>query len=156
MRVRRAENKDIPRIGELLHQVNDVHANGRPDLFNLGCRKYEDDELAQLLERDDTPIYVCVDDEDVVLGYAFCVLEEMKGSNNRPDMKSMYIDDICVDEKCRGMHVGSTVYEYVHSEAKRLGCYHITLNVWELNPVARKFYEKMGLIPLKTTMEKVL
>lgn len=154
--VRRAENKDIERIGQLLVQVNNVHASGRPDLFVMNCRKYNDDELMEIIADDSRPIYVCVDSDDVVLGYGFCVIEDIEASNNRPAMKNLYIDDICVDEACRGKHVGSAVYEHIKEEAKKMGCYSITLNVWELNPVARKFYEKMGLVPLKTTMEKVL
>ena len=156
MNVRRAEERDIPRISELLVQVNNVHADGRPDLFIRDCRKYTDDELKKLIRDDRSPIYVCVSEEELVLGYAFCILEETRGSNNQPDMKTLYIDDICVDEAHRREHVGSTVYAHVCKEAKRLGCYHITLNVWELNPTARSFYEAMGLVPLKTTMEKLL
>ena len=156
MIVRHAENKDIDRIMELLVQVNNVHEQGRPDLFYKDCTKYSVPELEKLIVSEDHPIYVCVNDEDLVLGYAFCIIEETEQSNNQPGIKTLYIDDICVDEKARGQHVGKTVYEYVVEEAKRLGCYHITLNVWELNPIARKFYEAMGLTPLKTVMEKVL
>ena len=156
MKVRRAINKDIGRIGELLVQVNNVHAAGRPDLFVMDCRKYTDDELKEIIADDNRPIYVCVNDEDVVLGYGFCVIEDIAATNNMPARKNMYIDDICVDEACRKQHVGSNVYEYITNEAKNMGCTSITLNVWELNPVARKFYENMGLSPLKTMMEKVL
>ncbi len=72
------------------------------------------------------------------------------------DVKTLYIDDICVDENCRGMHVGNAIYEHILQFAKDSGCYNVTLNVWELNPGARAFYEKMGLVPQKTTMEKIL
>ena len=156
MNVRISKEQDADRILELLHQVNDVHAKGRPDLFIEGCTKYNHEELLQLLQDVSRPVYVCVDDSDYVLGYGFCVIEEIKDSSNQPDMKSIYIDDICVDEKYRGQHVGTAVYNHIVNEARRLGCYHITLNVWELNPTARKFYEAMGLTPLKTTMECVL
>ena len=40
--------------------------------------------------------------------------------------------------------------------AKEQGCYNVTLNVWECNPSARKFYEKAGLKPYKTGMEVIL
>lgn len=42
MLIRRAEERDIPRIHELLAQVAQVHHTGRPDLFRAGGRKYTD------------------------------------------------------------------------------------------------------------------
>ena len=45
---------------------------------------------------------------------------------------------------------------YVAVDDEGLGCYEVTLNVWEGNTNARKFYEKMGLRPKETRMEYVL
>ncbi len=70
--------------------------------------------------------------------------------------KSIYIDDICVDESWRGRHIASALFEHVKAYAKSIGCHNITLNVWEGNGVARAFYEKMGMGIQKTTMETVL
>lgn len=133
-----------------------VHAEGRPDIFIPGMKKYTDAELLALFKDDTRPIFVFTDENDTVLGYAFCVLEEVKGANNLRDMKSLYIDDICVDEKARGRGVASELYRYVRQFAKEIGCYHITLNVWQINSGARKFYEAMGMQPLKTVMEDIL
>lgn len=156
MQIRRAEEKDIGRISELLYQVNQVHADGRPDLFKPGMKKYSEGELLEIIQEDDTPVYVAVDEDQLVLGYAFCVKQETKGSGNCYDMTTLYIDDICVDEKYRKHHVGTALYQHVRKEAKAMGCYHMTLNVWELNPTARAFYEAMGMVPLKTMMETIL
>lgn len=68
----------------------------------------------------------------------------------------MFIDDLCVDEHARGMRVGEQLFTYVKEEAKRLGCYEVTLNVWEGNDSARGFYERMGLKPKETQMEYIL
>ena len=154
--IRRAQVKDIKRINELLQQVLTVHANGRPDIFIQGTTKYTDEELVDIINNDETPIFVCVDDNDITLGYAFCIHEEIKGSNNMHDMKTLYIDDICVDEACRGKHIATALYRHVEKYAKESGCYRVTLNVWEINPIAKKFYEKMGMKPLKTVMENIL
>ena len=154
--IRRANKNDIPRINELLRQVCSVHAQGRPDIFIDGTRKYSDEELAALFEDDSRPVFVYTDDNDTALAHAFCLYEEIKGVSNMHDMKTLYIDDICVDETARGQHIATALYEYVKQFAKDNDCYRITLNVWEINPTARKFYEKMGLLPLKTTMEAIL
>lgn len=154
MNVRRAETRDIEKIKDLLNQVLDVHHNGRPDLFKARCRKYTDSELEELIKDDTRPIFVA--DENGVLGYAFCVIIEKKNDNILTDIKTLYIDDLCVDKSARGKHVGTSLYEHARQYAKEIGCYNLTLNVWACNKSAAKFYEKQGLKPQKTTLETIL
>ncbi len=156
MLIRRAEEKDMPDILKLLSQVLMVHHQGRPDLFKGGARKYTEAELAEMIRDDNRPIFVGVGEENRVLGYAFCVFIQHINDNILTDIKTLYIDDLCVDEEIRGQHVGKQLYEYVIAFAKEQGCYNVTLNVWELNPVAKKFYESCGLVPQKIGMEKIL
>ena len=156
MTVRFACEKDIPQMNSLLYQVERVHQQGRPDLFKEGAKKYTDNELKAMLKDKTKPIFAAVDENDVMKGYAFCVFQEHKGDNVLTDIKTLYIDDLCVDENCRGQHIGSVLYEAVKKFAKEQGCYNVTLNVWECNPSARKFYEKVGLKPYKTGMEVIL
>ena len=155
MIVRRAEVKDIDFINKLLSQVLEIHAKLRPDLFISGTRKYTTEELTQIIKDDQTPIFVAEED-GTLYGYCFCMIEETKNSNNLHDMKTLYIDDLCVDENARGKHVGRTLYKYVVDYARSIGCQNITLNVWEGNHNARTFYEKMGFGVRKTMMEKKL
>ena len=143
-------------INDLLNQVLMVHHNGRPDLFKSNTRKYMDEELLELIADDTRPIFVGVDETGQVMGYAFCVFQCHENDNILTDIKTLYIDDLCVDETLRGQHVGKQLYEYVLKFAKEQGCYNVTLNVWECNPGAKKFYESCGLIPYKTCMEKIL
>ena len=103
MIIRKAEEKDIPRILELLKQV-----------------------------------------------------QEQPFSNNMVPFKSLFIDDLCVDQEARGQHIGESLFEYVKSEAKQLGCYEVTLNVWAGNISAEKFYEKMGMRTKERQMEYIL
>lgn len=156
MLIRRAENKDISKINDLLTQVCLVHYHGRPDLFKKGKRKYTDDQLRQMLKDDEKPIFVAVDDTDQVMGYVFCLFEQYIDNNVLTDIKTLYIDDLCVDENLRGQHVGRQLYDYTVDFAKRSGCYNVTLNVWNCNPAAMKFYESCGLKPQKVHMETIL
>lgn len=156
MTVRNASKKDIPRLIALLYQVHKVHSDGRPDLFRRGNKKYTEEELVSILSNEKTPIYVAVDETDTAQGYAFCIVEEIEGDLSLMDRKSLYIDDLCVDEQMRGRHIGTLLYEHVLEKARGMGCYHVTLNVWCLNESAMRFYEKCGLSPLKITMEKIL
>lgn len=155
MKVREASNKDINKMLDLLYQVNLVHHNGRPDLFKIG-RKYNEEDLKEIIKDQNKPTFVAVDDNDEVLGYAFCVKKRHENDSIMTDVASLYIDDLCIDENSRGHHIGSKIFEYVKAYAKENGFYSVTLNVWELNESAYKFYEKCGLKPLKTTMESIL
>ena len=149
MKIRRAEKRDMEGIDNLLNQVLMVHYNGRPDLFKSNTRKYMDEELLGIIEDDSKPVFVGVDEEDKVLGYAFCIFQQHVDNNILTDIKTLYIDDLCVDESLRGQHIGRQLYEYVLKFAKEQGCYNLTLN-------AKKFYESCGLMPYKTGMEKIL
>ena len=142
MTIRRANENDIPRLLELLEQVLQIHADIRPDI--------------QMIKDDTKPIYVAADENDNCLGYAFCQLQEQPFSNNMVPFTSLFIDDLCVDASTRGQHIGEKLFVHVKEEAKRLGCYEVTLNVWAGNTSAEKFYEKMGLKTKERQMEYIL
>ena len=171
MMVRKAVKRDIPAIIELLHQVNMVHHVLRPDLFKPYTTKYDEKELEAILDDDSKPVFVYAEvaqvngrqssdrgqeGEEVVLGHAFCQLKEAKDDKLLQDIKTLYIDDICVDEKARGKHVGKALYEFVREYARSIGCYNMTLNVWEGNDPALNFYRSMGMKVQKTGMETLL
>lgn len=151
----RANDSHIDAIFHLLEQVLEVHADGRPDLFKTGSTKYTRDELSALLKDDSRPVFVACDEEGHVLGHCFCVIEE-HNSNNEVHRCELYIDDLCIDEASRGKHVGEALYNYVKDYARELGCYRVTLHVWECNEGAKRFYEAMELVPYMIGMEEIL
>ena len=153
--IRRAIEKDIPKISDLLLQVCLVHHSGRPDIFKVG-RKYSEEELKALITDENRPILVCTDESDEVLGYCFCIYQRHTDSAVLTDLKTLYIDDLCVDETKRGRHIGKQLYEAARALAKENGCYNLTLNVWSCNPSALRFYESCGLVPQKIGMEIIL
>lgn len=155
MYVRRAETRDIPAILNLLVQVDMVHHRGRPDLFKGPATKYSAEELQIICSDEATPVFVCTDENDRVLGHGFCILQH-SGGPLMEEHKTLYIDDICVDEKARGQGAGRALYERILDYAREKGCYNVTLNVWNCNPGAMAFYEKLGLVPYKVGMEKIL
>jgi ribosomal protein S18 acetylase RimI-like enzyme len=155
MQIRRATSNDIEDINRLLHQVLDIHHNGRPDIFKAGAKKYTDAELLEIIKDDNRPIFVAYDVQGVK-GYAFCIFERNIGSNILTDIKTLYIDDLCVDESARGCGVGRQLYSFVTGFARQNHCYNITLNVWSCNTEALEFYKKMGFEPQKIYMEKIL
>ena len=153
--IRYALKKDIPKIEELLRQVCLVHNNGRPDIFKVGT-KYSEEELKILLKDESRPILVAVDEKDEVMGYCFCVFQQHVNNSVLTDIKTLYIDDLCVDENMRGQGIGKALYRAAVELARGNGCYNLTLNVWSCNPDAMGFYRSLGLTEQKIGMETVL
>lgn len=155
MEIRFAEIEDIPGILMLLRQVGLVHHKGRPDIFRCNAQKYGASQVIAMLNKPATPIFVAVE-EKKVLGYCFCIVKEHKLDPVIADHTELYIDDLCVDEGCRGQHVGKALYENACRYARQRGCYNVTLNVWSCNEGAIRFYESCGLKPQKIGMETIL
>ena len=159
MLIRFAIDDDLPGIRSMLGQVLALHAEGRPDIFRAGTRKYSDEEILALIADDERPLFVAVAEDAApgeLMGYAICKVEDYRASNNHQPIRTLYIDDFVVDEAVRGRHVGSALFEYVKDWAREQGFYNVTLNVWECNPGARAFYEAMGMRVMETEMEAIL
>ena len=154
MTIRRAENRDTAQVLHLLEQVNAVHHDIRPDLFNLAT-KYTGEELQEIFADNSKPVFV-YDDGEKVLGYIFTMLLDHSGDNMLVPVKELYIDDLCVDEAARGQKIATRLYEHVLDFAREAGCHNVTLNVWEGNEGAMAFYRKMGMGVQKTKLETVL
>ena len=154
--IRKATESDIKGILNLLLQIDMIHHSARPDIFKGSAYKYTEDELKDLLNDEKYYVFVCVDEHNNVIGHAFCVCKQEIDHNVLTDIKTLYIDDICVDENMRGKNIGMSLYDFVVDFAKENDFYNITLNVWECNPSAIEFYKKMGLVPQKIGMEKIL
>ncbi|MBQ9152387.1 MAG: GNAT family N-acetyltransferase [Solobacterium sp.] len=155
MEIRRACRDDIHGISDLLMQVLNIHAEGRPDLFIPNTVKYTEEELNQMILNDNAPIFAAVEDGKV-LGYAMTEMKQRLHSNNMTDIRTLFIDDLCVDGNERGKHIGHELLAYVKEYARAHGVYHITLNVWSFNTPAIRFYEKEGMKPMETVMEYIL
>ena len=151
--IRPAEPRDLEAVNSLLRQVLAVHHKGRPDLFRPEGKKYTDDELLAIFANPDTPVFV-YDKDGAVLGYVFCALQQPSGGALEP-IKTLYVDDLCVDSKARGEGIGTALFNYVKEFACRIGCYNTTLHVWECNPGAKAFYESLGLNPQYISLELI-
>ena len=155
MEIRFAEAKDVTGILALLRQVGHVHHLGRPDIFRRGAQKYGASQVLAMLDSSKTPIFVAVEEEKV-LGYGFCQVKIYENDPVIADHTEIYIDDLCVDEACRGPGIGKAIYQQILRYAKMRKAYNVTLNVWCCNEDAMAFYEKLGLKPQKIGMEILL
>ena len=150
-----ANESHIPGMIRLLKQVGQVHHEIRPDIFQDGAQKYDEAALAELLKDPSRPIFIA-EAEGKVLGYCFCIHKAFSGDSVLTDRKELYIDDLCVEETCRGQGIATRLYRHVTEYAKSKDCAFITLNVWTGNDTAQRFYEHMGMTPRNTHMEITL
>ena len=153
--IRLAHESDIPRLEDLLYQVHGLHAEGRPDIFIPGCKKYTADQLREILSDPiNAPIFVVVED-GILVGYCFCI-RQVQTAASMQKISTLYIDDLCVEQTMRGKGYGKLLYDHAVEYARINGYYNLTLNVWACNPSAMRFYEKCGLTVQKVGMELVL
>ena len=155
MEIRFAKPEDIPGIVRLLRQVGQVHHAIRPDLVREGALKCDAPALEKLLSDPEQPIFVAVE-EGAVLGYAICILQQVRNNPVLQDRKELFLSDLCVEELYRGQGIAGPLFAYVKEFARAQGCQALTLNVWCGNDRAIRFYEKCGLTPQKIRMETIL
>jgi len=154
--IRAATEKDYDKIISLLLDIALLHSRGRPDLFEGGYSKYTREELEKVTADPETPVFIAADEDDNAAGYIFCRLKINPAHGPLREYKSLYVDDLCVDEKCRGMGIGTALLGYAADFAREKGCMCMDLNVWEFNKNAIDFYERFGMKTRKRTMELVL
>ncbi|MET3557708.1 ribosomal protein S18 acetylase RimI-like enzyme [Streptococcus rupicaprae] len=155
MPIRPAAQADISAILNLLDQILRVHYQARPDLFEGQGTKFTEQELLDLLNQADKPVFVYQDDQGHVLGHLFLEVRTPSHPVQKP-VKSCFIEDLCVSEQARGLGIGKQLYTFAKDYAKSQNCYNLTLNVWNANQTATDFYRNLGLTPQQTQMEEIL
>ena len=156
--VRRAVPEDYEVIGRLLGDILRQHKAGRPDLFEPqsdGSGKYTKEEFEKILADAKTVIFSAVGGGEVV-GYLICKIIEERHNSVLKMIKTLYLDDLCVDKNYRRSGAGRLLMEAAEDYARGIGCHNITLNVWEFNENAKSFYEHMGYGTQRREMEKIL
>ena len=156
IKIRPANEGDCERLLELLAQIGELHHTNRPDIFQSDLIKYNLDELRNILNNPERPIFSAVNQDNFLVGYAFCQIINHENHHAFINFKTLYIDDICVDENIRNQGVGSLLLNKCKEFAKEQGCNYIELNVWEFNESAVKFYEKCGFSTRLRRMEYIL
>ncbi|WP_416454751.1 GNAT family N-acetyltransferase [Streptococcus thermophilus] len=155
--IRLAKVEDIPRLQELLEQILIVHHQARPDVFKAKGSKFTDKELEAVIGDANKSVFVYEDETGMILGHLFLMIKEVS-ENDSPQkpVKTLFIDDLCVDKDARGQKLGEKLYHFALDYAKEKGCYNVTLHVWNDNAGALRFYECLGMKPRYTEMETIL
>ena len=156
MSIRLAQPNDIPALLCLLEQILSVHHQVRPDIFKGSGGKYSKEELKQLMAQEQTPIFVYENADSQILGHLFVTIKEGSDNPVLHPIKTLFIEDLCVDQAARGQKIGDQLYHFAVNYAKKIGCYNLTLNVWNDNEGALRFYQRQGMKPQETVMETII
>lgn len=150
--VRFAAIEDLTRVNELRKQVNDVHVNGRPDIFRSGFNQELQDHILVFQNAEDRGIIVAERD-GVICGFA-CISLYLKPESPFTQERKFYaVEEFGVDEPFRRQGIGRELFAFIQEDAKARGFDKIELNMWEFNKSALAFYEALGFKTYRRSME---
>jgi len=155
MIVRFAKDSELDRVNELRKQVNDIHVEGKPDVFKPGFGQ-ELRDFVKVIWNDPEQEIVVAEDDGVICGFA--VLHHINKPEN-PFMKErdfIDIDEFCVDKDHRRKGAASEMVSFIKEFAREKGFKRIELNMWEFNQNALAFYEAAGFKTFRRYMEMMI
>ena len=152
MQIRNMVLNDYNEVDRLMAQVHQLHVNGRPDLYIDVDHIYSFDQFKEMVENEDM-ITILAEDEEKVVG--ICMVS-MRARTCMVKRRTAYMEDLCVDEECRGKGIGKKLFLYAKDLSVKMGAERLDLMVWDFNESARKFYESMGMKPQRYIYETML
>lgn len=103
-----------------MSQILLVHHQARPDIFKEKGRKYNEQDLEQLMNQGYTPIFIYEDEDGQILGYLFVTIKEESENPVLRPIKTLFIEDLCVNQAARGQKIGDQLYQFAISYLRRL------------------------------------
>lgn len=150
--VRYANREELGRVNELRKMVNEVHCNGRPDIFKDGFCNELQEFIFTLWENDNSDIIVAIRNDEVC-GFACVDYVEKPASPFSLARRFYHINEFGVDEKYRRQGVATELFEFIKKEATEKNFDKIELDMWEFNDGALDFYESVGFTTYRRFME---
>lgn len=150
--VRLAREDELERVNEIRKMVNDVHVNGRPDIFKAGFDDALKNYIYEIWNAENKDIFVAERD-GIICGFACIQYVDRSETPFMAARKFYSVDEFGVDEKFRRQGIATELIEFIRSEAKRLGMNRVELNMWEFNEGALAFYEAVGFKTYRRYME---
>lgn len=130
--IRKSVDEDLPALIALVAEFAAFH--GSSDHMTNSI------ELMRA-ERDAFTSFVAVTDDNRIIGYAICFFAYFTWSG-----RSLYLDDLFVQEACRGQQVGKRLLAAVVEFAKGEHCKKVRWQVSSWNTPAQEFYKKFGAV----------
>lgn len=154
--IRCARCGDSAQLVRMLREIARIHHKGRPDLFKPSSSKYNEEQVAAMINDSRHAVFVAEDLQGRLCGYIFCKFHQEEEGRVTRARRFLYIDDLYVDESQRGRHIGVQLLDRAIEAAREQECAHVELNVWNFNQSAVRFYEAQGFDCRKLLMERKL
>lgn len=145
-----AQSADREAVERMARQVHAMHVAWRPDLFEIPEALYPEERFqTAVAERE---LYVAKLGGTLV-GYVLVRIRNVEAPG-LVKRRVMLLDEICVEESCRGQGIGKNMMEDVHALAKAFGCTDLQLGVYPQNDGAVAFYQKCGFTIRSIDMQR--
>lgn len=154
-RLREAGLQDTQQLIALRRQLDDVHAEARPDLF-VSAASYDERSIEAYLAAEKTKVIVAEPENGSGELAAYMILNKElapEGPVYRTPRLYLYINDLCVKDTYRRQGIGALLMEYAIRYARDIGASSLELNVAEFNSDAIRLYESCGLTTRNRRME---
>ena len=155
MEIRFAREDELDKVNVLRKQVNDLHVEGKPDVFKPGFTDELRDYIYDIWNNPEQGIIVAEENGEIC---GFAIINHIV----KPENPFMYernfldIDEFCVDKDHRRQGVATALISFIRDFAKEKGYKRLELNMWEFNESALAFYESVGFETFRRYMEIML
>ena len=154
MQIREAKIEDLKQITIILEQIARMHYENRPDIFRKKSKKQIEKDLIEEINDDEKNVIIATDESSKVYGILICRIKETKAHINLKNSKTLWIEELGVNEKYRKNGIGKQLMKKAEEMAKKLGCKRIELNCWNFNQNAVNFYKAFGMDSQRIIFEK--
>lgn len=152
MTVRYARQSELEAVNRLREAVNELHAQGRPDIFRSDFCDELRDHVYRVFEADNADVVVALAD-GTVAGFAMVQYIDRPESPYLCARRFYHVEEFGVDAAYRRRGIATALMEFCRREAAEKGFDRLELDVWTFNDGAMKFYESLGFQTYRRYME---
>lgn len=138
-----ADTTAIADLGAHVYALTFGHSVPHKDLSAYLDEVYSLEATAQEIANPEEDLIVATDNQDNVIGFALLTRGTtdscLEGMHNTIELQRIY-----VHPKAHGSGVGKLLVNCVEEIARKEGCHHLWLGVWEENVKAMRIYERLG------------
>lgn len=150
--IRYAKRTELASVNNIRKQVNDVHVNGRSDIFREDGWQFIEPFIYTRFDAKDGGVIVATI-EDKIVGFAvvqYIIKPETPFGKER---KYYHVEEFGVDENHRRKGIATAIIDFAKKDAKRRGFRRIELDMYDFNDGALAFYESVGFKTFRRYME---
>ena len=155
MEIRKLVESDYDQVIELYAQLDELHAQARPDCFVYREKVdiYPKEAFVHNLNYPGGVDFGAFEDGRMI-GFVSATLWTESGL--RKDLKTVCLDNIYVLPEYRRRGIASKLFAEAEAWAKEQGAIRLDLHTWDFNKGAIAMYEAMGMRPQRYVFEKKL